>query len=99
MNQTLDFEEQEMCEKIKAKLENEKEKKECEETIKIMKNYISAMKRQKKEMDKKLVYLKNKENNINNAKKEKENIKKVLNECNINRKTELEKKKYIEKQR
>ena len=90
----------EMSETLRAKLESEKEKKECEEKIKLMRNHISAMKRQQEDMNKKLMFLKNKENNINKAKKQKENTKKALYESNINKRTELEmKRKNIEKQR
>ena len=89
-----------MSEKLRAKLESEREKKECEEKIRIMKNHISAMKRQQEDMNKKLAILKNKENNINNAKIQKENIKKAIYEYNITKRSELEqKRKNIEKKK
>ena len=82
-----------MSEKLRAKLESEKEKKDCEEKIRIMRNHISAMKRQQEDMKKKILFFKHKENNINNAKKEKEKTKKKIYEYNINRRTELEKRR------
>ena len=98
--QTHDTSNYEMSETLRAKLESEKEKKECEEKIKLMRNHISAMKRQQEDMNKKLIFLKNKENNINKAKKQKENTKKALYESIINKRTELEmKRKNIVKQR
>ena len=89
-----------MSEKYRAKLKSDKEKKEYEEKVKLMKNHISAMKRQQEDMNKKLNFLKHKEENINNLKKEKENTKKAILEYNTNKKNEIEqKRKYIEKQR
>ena len=86
--------------KFKAKLESEKEKKECEEKIKILKNHILAMKRQQENMNKKILLLKNKEEILNNAKKAKEKTKRALYEYKIIKRDELEKKKKnIEKQR
>ena len=100
LNKTYDTYRPEMSEKLRAKLESEKEKKECEEKIRIMRNHISAMKRQQEDMNKKIIFLKNKEKNINKAKKQKENTKKAIYEYNINRRIELERKrKNIEKQR
>ena len=66
--------------KFKAKLESEKEKKECEEKIKILKNHILAMKRQQENMNKKILLLKNKEEILNNAKKAKEKTKRAIYE-------------------
>ena len=84
--------------KFKAKLESEKERKECEEKIRILKNHISAMKRQQENMNKKILFFKNKENMINNAKKFKEKSKRDLYEYKIIKRAELEqKKKNIEK--
>ena len=89
-----------MSKQYKAKIESDKEKKEYEEKIRLMKNHISAMKRQQEDMNKKINFLKHKEDNINNIKKERENEKKAILEYNINKKTELaEKRKHIEKQR
>ena len=100
LNRTIDLKKPEINEKYRAKLESDKEKKEYELKIRIMKNHISAMKRQKEDMNKKINFLKHKEENINNVKKEKENNKKIIMEYNINRKYELDKKrKNIEKQR
>ena len=84
--------------KFKAKLESEKERKECEEKIRILKNHISAMKRQQENMNKKILFFKNKENMLNNAKKFKEKSKRDLYEYKIIKRAELEqKKKNIEK--
>ena len=69
--------------KFKAKLESEKERKECEEKIRILKNHISAMKRQQENMNKKILFFKNKENMLNNAKKFKEKSKRDLYEYKI----------------
>ena len=100
LNRTLDFQNTEMSEQYRAKLESDKEKKEYEERIKSMKNHISAMKRQQEDMNKKINFLKHKEANINNVKKEREKAKKAILEYNMNKKTELEeKRKQIEKQR
>ena len=86
--------------KFKAKLESEKERKECEEKIRILKNHISAMKRQQENMNKKMLFFKNKENMLNNAKKSKEKSKRDLYESKIIKSAELEqKKKNIEKVR
>ena len=86
--------------KFKAKLESEKERKECEEKIRILKNHISAMKRQQENMNKKILFFKNKENMLNNAKKFKEKSKRDLYEYKIIKRAELEqKKKNIEKAR
>ncbi len=41
-----------MIEKFRAKIESDKQKKEYEEKIRIMRNHLSMMKRQKEEMDK-----------------------------------------------
>ena len=84
--------------KFKAKMESEKERKECEEKIRILKNHISAMKRQQENMNKKILFFKNKENMLNNAKKFKEKSKRDLYEYKIIKRAELEqKKKNIEK--
>ena len=92
--------EEESRQKYKAKIESEKEKKECEEKIKILKNHISAMKRQQDNMNKKLLFLKNKEDIINNAKKFKEKTKKDIYNHKIMKMTELEqRKKEIERQK
>ena len=100
INHTQETLNPEMSDTYKNKLESEKEKRECEERIKIMKNHISAMKRQQEDMDKKLKMIKRRENNLNEAKKQKENTKKAIYEYNINRRTELEnKRKKIERQR
>ena len=100
LNRTLDYQSTEMSKQYKAKIESDKEKKEYEEKIRLMKNHISAMKRQQEDMNKKINFLKHKEDNINNIKKERENEKKAILEYNINKKTELaEKRKHIEKQR
>ena len=86
--------------KFKAKLESEKERKGCEVKIRILKNHISAMKRQQENMNKKMLFFKNKENILNNAKKMKEKVKRDLYEIKIIKKAELEqKKKKIEKVR
>jgi len=100
LNRTLNYHNTEISEQYRAKLESDKEKKEYEERIKLMKNHISAMKRQEEDMNKKIKFLKHKEENINNVKKEKAIAKRAIMEYNINKKTELEqKRKYIEKQR
>ena len=100
LNRTLDFQNTELSEEFKAKLESDKEKKEYEERIRLMKNHISAMKRQQEDMNKKINFLKHKEANINNVKKEREKAKKAILEYNQNKKNELEeKRKQIEKQR
>ena len=100
LNRTLNYQNTEISEQYRAKLESDKEKKEYEERIKLMKNHISAMKRQEEDMNKKIKFLKHKEENINNVKKEKAIAKRAIMEYNINKKTELEqKRKYIEKQR
>ena len=100
LNRTLEYQSTEMSKQYKAKIESDKEKKVYEEKIKLMKNHISAMRRQQEDMNKKINFLKHKEDNINNIKKEKENEKKAILEYNINKKTELaEKRKHIEKQR
>ena len=100
LNRTLDFQNTELSEEYKAKLESDKEKKEYEERIRLMKNHISAMKRQQEDMNKKINFLKHKEANINNVKKEREKAKKAIMEYNITKKNELEeKRKQIEKQR
>ena len=84
--------------KFKAKLESEKERKECEQKIRILKNHISAMKRQQENMNKKILFFKNKENMLNNTKKFKEKSKRDLYEYKIIKRAELEqKKKNIEK--
>ena len=86
--------------KFKAKLASEKERKECEEKIRILKNHISAMKRQQENMNKKMLLYKNKENMLNNAKKFKEKSKRDIYEYKIIKRAELEqKKKNIEKAR
>ena len=100
LNRTLDYQNTEMSEEYKAKLESDKEKKEYEQRIKLMKNHILAMKRQQDDMNKKINFLKHKEANINNIKKEREKAKKAILEYNITKKNELEeKRKQIEKQR
>ena len=100
LNRTLDYQNTELSEEYKAKLESDKEKKEYEERIRLMKNHISAMKRQQEDMNKKINFLKHKEANINNVKKEREKAKKVILEYNMTKKNELEeKRKQIEKQR
>lgn len=100
INRTLNFQNTEISIQYKAKLESDKEKKEYEEKIQLMKNHISAMKRQQEDMNKKINFLKNKEATISFIKKEKENEKKLILDYNINKKNELEeKKKNIEKQR
>ena len=100
LNRTIDFQNSELSEEFKAKLESDKEKKEYEEKIKLMKNHISAMKRQKEDMNKKINFLKHKKANINNVKKEREKEKKAILEYNETKKNELEeKRKKIEKQR
>ena len=100
MNRTLNYQNTEISMQYKAKLESDKEKKEYEEKIQLMKNHISAMKRQQEDMNKKINFLKYKEETINSVKKEKENEKKLILDYNINKKNELEaKKKNIEKQR
>jgi hypothetical protein len=97
---TNDYIDTEVNEKLRAKIQSDKEKKEYEEKLRIMKNHISAMRRQQEDMDKKLVLLRNKENNINNVKKEKESYKQTLLAYNIKKRDELEKKrKNIEKQK
>jgi len=100
-NKTIDVSSEEKYgEKFKAKLESEKEKKECEEKIRILKNHISAMKRQQDNINKKMFLLKNKENMINSAKKMKEKSKRNIYEYKIIKRAELEqKKKNIMKQR
>jgi hypothetical protein len=93
-NKTIDLSSEENYgEKFKAKLESEKERKECEEKIRILKNHISAMKRQQDNMNKKMLILKNKENMINSAKKMKEKSKRNIYEYKIIKRAELEKKK------
>ena len=77
----------------KAKLESEREKRECEEKIRTIKNHIQAMKRRQENMNKKLMYFKIKEDKTNNAKKHKEDTKKAIDEYNIIRRTELEEKR------
>jgi len=100
LNRTLDYQSTEMSKQYKAKIESDKEKKEYEEKIRLMKNHILAMRRQQEDMNKKINFLKHKEDNINNIKKERENEKKAILEYNINKKTELaEKRKHIEMQR
>ena len=100
-NKTIDLSSEENYgEKFKAKLESEKERKECEEKIRILKNHISAMKRQQDNMNKKMLIFKNKENMINSAKKMKEKSKMNIYEYKIIKRAELEKKrKNIIKQR
>lgn len=100
LNRTLDYQVTEMSKQYKAKIESDKEKKEYEEKIRLMKNHILAMKRQQEDMNKKINFLKHKEDSINTIKKEREYEKKAILEYNITRKTELaEKRKHIEKQR
>ena len=100
LNRTINYQDYEMSEKYKAKLESDKEKRECEEKVRLMKNHISAMKRQQEDINKKINFLKHKEENINIVKKDRENRKKDILEYNNNRKNEIEKKrKNIEKQR
>ena len=100
-NKTIDLDyEENSGKKFRAKLESEKEKKECEEKIRILKNHISAMKRQQDNINKKMLFLKNKENKINSAKRMKENAKRNIYEYKIIKRAELEqKRKNIEKQR
>lgn len=100
INRTLNYQNTEISLQYKAKLESDKEKKEYEEKIKLMKNHISAMKRQQEDMNKKINFLKYKKATISYVKKEKENEKKLILDYNINKRNELEeKKKNIEKQR
>jgi hypothetical protein len=100
INRTLNYQNTEISLQYKAKLESDKEKKEYEEKIQLLRNHISAMKRQQEDMNKKINFLKCKEETINYVKKEKENEKKLILDYNINKKNELEeKKKNIEKQR
>ena len=98
---TLDISnEEESGKKYKAKLESEKERKKCEEKIRLLKNHISAMKRQQENMNKKMLILKNKENLINSAKRQKEKNKRDIYEYKIIQRAELEqKRKNIEKQK
>lgn len=100
-NETIELSSEDIIgQKYKAKLKSEKQKKECEEKIRILKNHISAMKRQQDNMNKKILFLKNKENMLNNAKRMKEKSKKDIYEYKIIKKVELEqKRKNIEKQR
>lgn len=86
--------------KLKAKFESDKERKDCEEKLMILKNHISAIKRQQDNMNKRIIFLQNKENKINKIKKLKEKSKRVFDEYKINEIVELEqKRKNIEKQR
>ena len=98
---TLDISnDEESGKKYKAKLESEKERKKCEEKIRLLKNHISAMKRQQENMNKKMLLLKNKENLINSAKRQKEKNKRDIYEYKIIKRAELEqKRKNIEKQK
>ena len=100
-NKTIDLSSEDNGgQKYRAKLESEKERKECEEKLKILKNHISAMKRQQDNMNKKMLILKNKENMINSAKKMKEKSKRNIYEYRLIKRAELEqKRKNIEKQR
>ena len=100
LNWTMSYPNVVMSEQYRAKLESDKEMKEYEERIKLMKNHISAMRRHEDEMIKKINFLKHKEANINSVKKEKEIERKAIIEYNNNKKAELEqKKKHIEQLR
>ena len=84
----------------KAKLESEREKRECQKKIMAMKNHIASLKRRQENMNKKLMSFKIKENKANEAKKQKEDIKKSLYDTSVIKRTELEeKRKNIENQR
>ena len=82
----------------KAKRRSDKEKKQFEDKLNIMKRHISVMKRRQKEMDKKISFLKHKEINQYNIKKEKAHLKKVLAYNTEKKESELIKKRQnIEK--
>ena len=100
-NKTFNYsDEKDSGQKLKEKLNSDKERKECEEKILLLKNHISAIKRQQDNMNKRIIFLKNKENMINNVKKMKEKSKRDFDEYKINEIAELEqKRKNIEKQR
>ena len=78
---------------VKSKIETKKEKKQYEEKVRLMKNHITAMKRQQDELSKKILLFKNKEKYLNTKKKEKEESKKIMLQNKIMKQNELETKK------
>ena len=95
-----DYSKHEFSDTVKSRIECEREKRQYEEKVRLMKNHITAMKRQQNELNKKMILLKNKEKYLNTKKKEKEDAKKIILQNKIKKQNELEsKKKHTELQK
>ena len=100
INQKLNSHKSKLSMKFLSKIESDKEKKQYEDKINLMKKHILVMRRRKEEMDKKISFLKHKEDNINLIKKEKAKLKKALKNNTDKKRNELAKKhQNIEKKK
>ena len=94
LNNNYDINISSTYEKYRAKQESLKERKLCEEKVKILAKHVNVLKKQEQELYKKIQINKEKEKNLNIKKKEKENRKRALLSAEIDKRNAFEKKRY-----